>query len=129
MATKQELLIEAQSLGVTLSGEETVAQIKELVVKARPGKKTTAKDLPPAVREPVANEPLDFSWAANIVKLNRAKAHVRGTLGNLKGKQFEEAVKERYLEIAGLLVSDKPLRGVKRAGAVQNMAENDGSPD
>lgn len=74
----------------------------------------------------------DFSWAVNALKLNRAKAFVQSgdDTKNLKGKAFENAVKDRYIALGGLLTEDKPVgRGGKRGGKVQNMADDDGSDD
>lgn len=79
--------------------------------------------------ESVASEVPDFSWAANVVKLNRAKAHVKAADSSLKGKEYEAAVKERYLETNGLLVGDRPEKGSKSGAKVQNLADHDGTPD
>ncbi len=103
------------------------------------GKKGAAKaeekgdDLEPKVREaaPAAKEDktADFSFAVNAIKLNRAKAHVNATQPGLKGKALEDAVRERYIEIKGLLRGESVPAGRKPRGPVQNMAEDDGSKD
>lgn len=84
-----------------------------------------------AVAQPQAAIP--FEWAVNIVKLNRAIAYVRASKRDLKEKtpEFEEAVKARYVEYAGLLTGDKPTVTGKKApqSNVVNMADDDGSPD
>lgn len=68
----------------------------------------------------------DFSWAVNAYKLSRAKTYVQQNNPELKGKDFEAAVKDRYIELKGLLASEVPSRrGGKRAGRVQNVADND----
>lgn len=55
----------------------------------------------------LTNEELvTFDFAVNVEKVNRAKAWVNvnaETLGNPKGKDLVEAVKERYLALGGLL--------------------------
>ncbi len=77
----------------------------------------------------------DYQWAVNVVKLNRAKAYVRqqaiASGEEKKGKDLEEAVKARYMEIKGLLKEDEPNRLAKgkKAGRIVNVAENDGSED
>lgn len=74
----------------------------------------------------------DFGWAVSSLKLNRAKAFVQSgdDTKNLKGKAFENAVKDRYIALGGLLTEDKPVgRAGKRGGKVQNMADDDGSDD
>lgn len=58
-----------------------------------------------------AKEVQDYSFAVNIVKLNRAKAWVNQNaevLGNPTGAKHTEAVKARYEAIGGLLVDDEP---------------------
>lgn len=70
---------------------------------------------------------MDFSWAVNRVKLNRAIAHVQETQPGLKDKEFESAVKARYTEIKGLLANEKPVKATR--GTVQNLADDDGSED
>lgn len=74
----------------------------------------------------VRNAQPDYSWAHNVVKLNRAKAHVRQTQPELKGKDLEVAVKERYTDLKGLLKADvSTKRTGKLAGPVENLADND----
>lgn len=80
--------------------------------------------------KPVVSGTADFSWAVNTVKLNRAKAWVNANSETpLKGKELEAAVKERYIDTKGLLVSEKVARGTKTNAVVQNMADDDGSTD
>lgn len=67
----------------------------------------------------------EFSWAVNATKLNRSKALVQQSGGDLKSKAFEAAVKERYVALGGLLNEDAPATGGKRKGRVVNTADND----
>lgn len=88
-------------------------------------KKPATGDLPvPAVAQP--KPLLPYSWAVNVVKLNRSIAFVNAGKKGLKGDELEEAVKERYLELGGLMAEDapgkKPKKGAK--GGVVNMAED-----
>lgn len=70
-----------------------------------------------------------FGWAVNLVKLNRAKAHVNATAPGLKGADFEDAVKERYIALGGLVSGEAPVRQGKSTAREENIAANDGSPD
>lgn len=81
----------------------------------------------PATRE--VSVTADFSWAYNVVKLNRAKAWVNTAAPGLLGKALEAAVKARYEQIGGLLVEDKPNPRRGRASTVVNLGEDDGSED
>lgn len=71
----------------------------------------------------------DYSWAVHSIKLNRSKLYVSQSFPELKGKDLENAVKERYIALHGLLVSDKPQRSQKNGGRIVNVAEDDGSKD
>lgn len=71
----------------------------------------------------------DFSWAVSLNKLTRAKAYVKSETPELKGKDLENAVKERYVALHGLLRNEQPIRGKKIGGTVVNVADNDGSKD
>lgn len=70
-----------------------------------------------------------YSWAQNIVKLNRAIAWAREGTKGLKGDELEAAVKEHYILLGGA-VTDEPqaARRGKKADVV-NLAEDDGSAD
>lgn len=102
---KQELISELATFGITqsggtetivpLSGKETVSELEEILERAKAERAT-----PPASK---ASNHANFSWAHNHSKLARAKAYVNSNQPGLKGKDLEEAVKERYLEINGLL--------------------------
>lgn len=76
----------------------------------------------------------DYSWAVNVVKLNRAKAYVKQqaavTGKELSGKELESAVKDRYVLLQGLLAENKVTakKAVTR-GRVHNLAVDDGSED
>lgn len=73
---------------------------------------------------------LDF--AVNVVKLNRAKAYVQKNAPDTKGAAFAALVKDRYVEIGGLLAADKPVAGMRRGkmtGRLVNLSDNDGSKD
>lgn len=86
---------------------------------------------PAAVAEASAQKSVpgaEFSFAANVVKLNRAKEYVRRTNPSLKGNDFVDAVKERYVEIKGLLNGQEAVRREK-GGTVVNVADDDGSKD
>lgn len=120
---KSDLIEEAKSLGIALTGDETVLDLEALIQD----KKGAAPA--PTQSEKNASAIADFSWAVNAVKLNRAKAHVQETSSGLKGKDFENAVKARYVELKGLLAEDKPNRSGKNPGRVKNMADHDGTSD
>lgn len=71
-------------------------------------------------------EIVDFSFAVNVVKLNRAKAWVNQNaeaLGNPTGAKHTEAIKERYIALGGLLVENRNV-ATKKA-KVKNMADED----
>lgn len=71
-----------------------------------------------------------YEWAVNPLKLNRAVAFVQSQTPRPAGAAFNDAVKERYLALNGLLAEKKPTgRKGKGKGAVQNMADDDGSDD
>lgn len=73
-----------------------------------------------------AAEAANYDFAVNVLKLNRARAWVNqnvATLGVLKGADLTDAVRERYVQLGGL------LRGEVRAGKVVNLADDDGSKD
>lgn len=75
----------------------------------------------------LSNEELaTFDFAVNVVKLNRAKAYVNANTPGLKGKDLVEAVKERYVELGGLLSGDKPTgKAPKGKKNVVNLADED----
>lgn len=128
---KADILTELAALGINetqgnetiapLTGKETVAELEAILDQVKNPQKspTTGKGAQVA----------DFSFAVNVNKLNRAKAYVQqqqvlAAKPALKGKELQEAVKDRYAELGGLLVEDKPNRG-RRTGRVQNLADND----
>lgn len=109
---KSDLITEAEDLKLPLTGEETVAELEDMIAKAKDA----------GGPSPVSKA-ADYSFATNVVKLNRAKAYVAQSSPDLKGKALEAAVKERYVELKGLLAQDKPTARRKNAN-VQNMADN-----
>lgn len=127
---KQDLLTELAAHGINqsagtesimpLTGKETVAELEAILEKAK-----AERTAPPPGAPQKPSTAADFSWAHNASKLMRAKAYVNEQTPGLKGKEFETAVKERYLELKGLLSSEAPSRGGKPAGRVQNVADND----
>jgi hypothetical protein len=110
---------------------------------AKKGAKKPKEDagVTPPIQEPkvIGQEPAvetpkgaNLDFAVNAVKLNRAKAHVQKMAPTAKGAEFAALVKERYVEIGGLLNADKPVGGTRRAkmtGRVVNLSDNDGSKD
>lgn len=106
---------------------------------AAPGSTDTATPAAPAVLNtsaPVADtkesKTADLSFAVNVVKLNRAKAYVQKMAPQAKGAEFAGLVKERYVELGGLLTQDKPTAGRrvgKMTGRELNLSDNDGSKD
>lgn len=68
-----------------------------------------------------------FAWAVNKAKLQRAIEHVKTTQKGLVGKEYADAVRERYEALGGL------VGGARRAAAGNpvevNMAPNDGDND
>lgn len=103
---------------------------------AAPGATDTPTPAAPAVQgqTPKVETPkgADFSFAVNMVKLNRAKAYVQKLAPEAKGAEFSSLVRDRYIELGGLLVADKPIMGARRgkmSGQVVNAADNDGSKD
>ena len=70
-----------------------------------------------------------YSWAVNVVKLNRCKAQVNREQPTLKGAALEEAVKEAYVSAGGLIAGSKSSQKGKPKGKVVNMADDDGSKD
>lgn len=77
-----------------------------------------------------ANALTGFGWATNAVKLNRAKAFVQQTTPGLTGQALEDAIRERYIELKGLLRGEGAAeRTGKPRGVEVNMADNDGSKD
>ncbi len=104
------------------AGPETPAAPAPVAAPAVTGQATEHEA---AKKSPVV---ADLSFAVNIVKLNRAKAYVQKMAPNAKGEEFAALVKERYLELKGLLIGDKPVVGKKRGkmtGIVVNAADND----
>lgn len=83
----------------------------------------------PKKQETAVSNVAEYGWAVNVVKLNRAKAHVNLTTPGLKGKDLEAAVRTRYEELGGLTKDDVTVRQPKAGAKEQNMAEDDGSPD
>ncbi len=71
----------------------------------------------------------NFDWATHAVKLNRAIAFVQERQPGLKGKEQEDAVKERYVALNGLLATEDTVRVSKNGGKVVNVADDDGSKD
>lgn len=95
----------------------------------RTKKNKSASETPAVPAAPVVAG-ADLSFAVNAVKLNRAVAHVRASQPGLKGADFAAAVKERYVEIKGLLREDaQAIRAPKKGGRVENLADDDGSDD
>ncbi len=137
--TKDDILGQLAELGVTaeeskvagvdkLSGDETKAELEAVLEKAQAVADAPKEPVAPAKAAPARE---DFSWAVNVVKLNRAIAHIQHTKPELKGKELEAAVKGRYITLKGLLKSEEAARVArhgKRAN-VQNMADDDGSND
>lgn len=74
-----------------------------------------------------AAAPKGMDWAVNRAKLARAVTHVKATQKGLAGKEFEDAVKERYVELGGLMGTLKGMQGGKSAASTTNMAPNDES--
>lgn len=97
------------------------AKAEEVEVEAKTEATPIAE--PAVVGVPATAEPRD--WAVSSLKLNRAVAYVQVTSPGLKGAELEGAVKARYIALGGLLVDDKPVRGVGRRGRVVNVADND----
>lgn len=68
-----------------------------------------------------------FAWAVNKAKLKRAIEYVKTTQKGLVGKEYADAVRERYEALGGL------VGGARRAAAGKpvevNMAPNDGDND
>lgn len=81
------------------------------------------------VNKAPAASPQMYQWAVNVVKLNRAIAYVRTESPTLKAADLEDAVKERYVQLGGLLKEDKTERVAKKGGKVENVAPDDGSAD
>lgn len=85
---------------------------------------------PQVTQHPVkltAQEAADYSFAVNVVKLNRAKAWVNQNaeaLGNPKGAAQTAAIKDRYVAIGGLLAENQKATAPKK-GKVKNMADED----
>lgn len=68
-----------------------------------------------------------FEWAANVVKLNRAIATIQHDKPQLKGVEFESAVRDEYVKLAGLVVGNEPAVRRGKAPKEVNMAADDGS--
>lgn len=115
MATKAEIKAELEAKGIEFTDDMNTAELLALL---------------PEQEEIVALKPAktgDYSWAVNKIKLNRAIAHARTTLGLKPGAEFDAAVKARYVEMNGLLVEDSPRgkSGKSGGGRVVNTAPND----
>lgn len=110
---------------------------EEKAAKAAAAGKVSGVGLDPKVQgqTPEVETPkgADLSFAVNVVKLNRAKAYVQKMAPAAKGAEFAKLVKERYVELGGLLIEDKPTAGPRNGkmvrGQVVNVAEDDGSKD
>lgn len=115
MASKADIKAQLDEKGIAYTDDMTTAELSALL---------------PEQEEVVAPKPAktsDYGWAVNKIKLNRAIAHVRTTLGLKPGAEFDAAVKARYVEMNGLLVEDSPRgKGGKNGGGrVVNTAPND----
>lgn len=132
--TKDEMAAKLVTLGATLTGEESAADLKALLKEAaeKTGDdgKGTDELTPKAGRMP-APTGAAFEWAVNKVKLNRSVAYVNSTQPGLKGAEFEAAVKERYVALNGLLAEEKAARkaGARRGRVVNMAADNTNDED
>lgn len=104
--------------------EKAAAKVAEDAAKKEAAEKVAAEKAAAKVATSVA----DFSFAVNVVKLNRAKAFVNATTPGLKGKELEASVKSRYIALGGLLNGVKVARSGK-GGKEVNVADDDGSKD
>lgn len=127
---KADLITELASLGISstqgtgdippLTGDETVAELEAIIEKAK-----VLPVSPPPQQRRAAYQP-DYSFAVNVVKLNRSKAFVAQTQPTLNGKELEDAVRSRYIDLNGLLRVDAPTGRGKGKGRVVNMSDDDG---
>ncbi len=69
--------------------------------------------------------PAGFDWAANKNKLTRAITWVKANQKGVVGKEYADAVRERYEALGGLVLGAQIATSGKRGGKTVNMAVND----